>query len=76
MHRPFDVFEEDSRYRSELPSSRVARMYEKLKAKMPGPPMDPPAQLLLCILPVKNCELYGRIQQLLLCIIFRYFFHY
>ncbi|KAK2439910.1 protein argonaute [Trifolium repens] len=59
IHRPFDVFEEDSRYRSESPSSRVARMYEKLKAKMPGPPMDPPAQLLLCILPVKNCELYG-----------------
>ncbi|GAU16404.1 hypothetical protein TSUD_117530 [Trifolium subterraneum] len=59
IHRPFDVFEEDSRYSSESPSSRVARMYEKLKAKMPGPPMDPPAQLLLCIFPVKNCELYG-----------------
>ncbi|XP_003598353.2 protein argonaute 4A [Medicago truncatula] len=57
---PFDIFEEDIRHRNESPFARVARMYEMVKAKLPGPPTHPLAQLLLCILPVsRNCNIYG-----------------
>ncbi|XP_058725902.1 protein argonaute 4A-like [Vicia villosa] len=57
---PFHIFEESERHRSESPSSRVSAMYEIIKSKLPGPPTHPPAQLLLCILPIKkNCEIYG-----------------
>ncbi|CAK8568369.1 unnamed protein product [Lathyrus sativus] len=60
LDSPFHIFEEDERHRNESPSFRVSAMYEIIKAKLPGPPLHPPAQLLLCILPVKKiCEIYG-----------------
>ncbi|WJX30417.1 Protein argonaute 4A, variant 2 [Trifolium repens] len=60
LNPPFDIFEEDGRHRSGSASFRVDKMFDILKAKLPGPPSHPRAQLLLCILPFgKNCEIYG-----------------
>ncbi|XP_057422673.1 protein argonaute 4-like [Lotus japonicus] len=55
LRPPFRVFEEDRCNTREPPVVRVERLYEHVKANLPGPP-----QLLLCILPErKNSELYG-----------------
>jgi eukaryotic translation initiation factor 2C len=47
--------DEDSQARRCTPIERVERMFEKVKANLPGPP-----EFLLCVLPErKNCDIYG-----------------
>ncbi|KAJ4768954.1 Argonaute family protein [Rhynchospora pubera] len=53
--RPFTLVEEDRQWLRAGPVVRVDKMFEKIRAQLPGPP-----QFLLCILPErKNSELYG-----------------
>ncbi|KAF0911750.1 hypothetical protein E2562_011746 [Oryza meyeriana var. granulata] len=55
IERPFTLVDEDSQARRCTPVVRVERMFEKVKANLPGPP-----EFLLCVLPErKNCDLYG-----------------
>ncbi|KAJ0959822.1 hypothetical protein J5N97_000473 [Dioscorea zingiberensis] len=55
INPPFDVFEESIQNRRESALSRVEKMFEYIKSKLPGPP-----QFLLCILPErKNSDIYG-----------------
>ncbi|KAM5551204.1 protein argonaute 4A-like [Rosa sericea] len=55
IDHPFDVFEENIQNRRESALSRVEKMFEYIKSKLPGPP-----QFLLCILPErKNSDIYG-----------------
>lgn len=47
--------DEDNQARRCAPIVRVERMFEKVKANLPGPP-----EFLLCVLPErKNCDIYG-----------------
>jgi eukaryotic translation initiation factor 2C len=49
--------DEDSQSRRCSPVERVEKMFEKVKASLPGPP-----EFLLCLLPErKNCDIYGNI---------------
>ncbi|XP_015696506.1 protein argonaute 16 [Oryza brachyantha] len=55
IERPFTLVDEDSQAKRCSPVVRVERMFEKVKANLPGPP-----EFLLCVLPErKNCDLYG-----------------
>lgn len=55
IERPFALVDEDSQARRCAPVVRVERMFEKVKASLPGPP-----EFLLCVLPErKNCDIYG-----------------
>ncbi|KAG8049565.1 hypothetical protein GUJ93_ZPchr0009g1049 [Zizania palustris] len=55
IERPFTLVDEDSQARRCTPFVRVERMFEKVKANLPGPP-----EFLLCVLPErKNCDIYG-----------------
>ncbi|XP_010521596.1 PREDICTED: protein argonaute 4 isoform X2 [Tarenaya hassleriana] len=52
---PFDVFEENQRFRKAPPMVRVEKMFEEVQSRLPGAP-----QFLLCLLTErKNCEIYG-----------------
>ncbi|VVA99433.1 unnamed protein product [Arabis nemorensis] len=52
---PFNVFQEDPRFKDELASVRVEKMIEHIKSKLPGKP-----QFLLCFLSErKNSNVYG-----------------
>ncbi|KAL6594271.1 hypothetical protein ACP70R_048464 [Stipagrostis hirtigluma subsp. patula] len=55
IERPFTLVDEDIQARRCSPVERVERMFEKVKANLPGPP-----EFLLCVLPErKNCDIYG-----------------
>ncbi|KAI5674501.1 hypothetical protein M9H77_14865 [Catharanthus roseus] len=55
VEQPFDVFEEDQKFRRAPPLVRVEKMFEEVQSKLPGPP-----KFLLCLLPErKNCDIYG-----------------
>ena len=55
IERPFTLVEEDRQWLRAGPIIRVDKMFEKIRAKLPGSP-----QFLLCILPdKKNSEIYG-----------------
>ncbi|XP_062194678.1 protein argonaute 16 [Phragmites australis] len=55
IERPYTLVDEDSQARRYSPVERVERMFEKVKAHLPGPP-----EFLLCVLPDrKNCDIYG-----------------
>ncbi|KAK3132901.1 hypothetical protein QOZ80_6AG0529210 [Eleusine coracana subsp. coracana] len=55
IDRPFTLVDEDHQARRCSPVERVERMFEKIKANLPGPP-----EFLLCVLPErKNCDIYG-----------------
>ncbi|TVU10901.1 hypothetical protein EJB05_44456, partial [Eragrostis curvula] len=55
IDRPFTLVDEDHQARRCSPVERVERMFEKVKANLPGPP-----DFLLCVLPErKNCDIYG-----------------
>ncbi|KAI4991321.1 hypothetical protein ZWY2020_039692 [Hordeum vulgare] len=52
---PYSLVDEDNQARRCAPIVRVERMFEKVKANLPGPP-----EFLLCVLPErKNCDIYG-----------------
>ncbi|ONM53868.1 argonaute6 [Zea mays] len=52
---PHSLVDEDSQSRRCSPVERVEKMFEKVKASLPGPP-----EFLLCLLPErKNCDIYG-----------------
>ncbi|TVU22610.1 hypothetical protein EJB05_32321, partial [Eragrostis curvula] len=53
---PYIIFEErfEIRQPSVMPEKRVDDVLKKLLDKLPGPP-----SFLLCVLPIKNCDLYG-----------------
>ncbi|KAL6130207.1 hypothetical protein ACLB2K_068588 [Fragaria x ananassa] len=52
---PFDVFEESNQNRRESALTRVEKMFEYIKSKLPGPP-----KFLLCMLSErKNSDIYG-----------------
>ncbi|OVA15617.1 Argonaute/Dicer protein [Macleaya cordata] len=52
---PFDVFEESPQSRREPPPVRVEKMFQQIRAKLPGAP-----QFFLCLLPErKSCVIYG-----------------
>ncbi|VAI16753.1 unnamed protein product [Triticum turgidum subsp. durum] len=51
---PYSLVDEDNQARRCAPIVRVERMFEKVKANLPGPP-----EFLLCVLPErKNCDIY------------------
>ncbi|GJN34391.1 hypothetical protein PR202_gb23047 [Eleusine coracana subsp. coracana] len=55
IDRPFTLVDEDHQARRCSPVERVERMFEKIKANLPGLP-----EFLLCVLPErKNCDIYG-----------------
>ncbi|KAK2979039.1 hypothetical protein RJ640_013673 [Escallonia rubra] len=55
IERPHTLIEEESQYRRASPAVRVEKMFEQIRAKLPGSP-----QLLLCVLPErKNSNIYG-----------------
>lgn len=55
IERPFTLIEEDAQSRKSSPVARVEKMFEHIKAKLPGPP-----DFILCVLPErKNSEIYG-----------------
>uniref|UniRef100_A0ACD5XQE4 Uncharacterized protein n=1 Tax=Avena sativa TaxID=4498 RepID=A0ACD5XQE4_AVESA len=55
IERPYSLVDEDSQARRCTPIERVERMFDKVKANLPGPP-----EFLLCVLPErKNCDIYG-----------------
>jgi hypothetical protein len=55
IDRPFTLIEEDPQSRNASPVVRVEKMFELIKAKLPGPP-----EFILCVLPErKNSEIYG-----------------
>ncbi|KAL5716047.1 Protein argonaute 16 [Ranunculus cassubicifolius] len=55
IERPHSLTEEDSQWTKSGPVARVEKMFEKIRAKLPGPPT-----FLLCVLPErKNCDIYG-----------------
>lgn len=55
IERPYTLIEEDSQSRRSSPVERVEKMFELLKAKLPGEPT-----IILCVLPErKNCAIYG-----------------
>ncbi|KAL8514052.1 hypothetical protein ACS0TY_013239 [Phlomoides rotata] len=51
---PFAYFNEDSLSRRASPLDRVNKMYEKITLKLSGPP-----DFILCLLPSRNCDIYG-----------------
>ncbi|PIA62518.1 hypothetical protein AQUCO_00200494v1 [Aquilegia coerulea] len=55
IDNPYSLIEEDSQWRRAGPVVRVEKLFEQVKAKLPGPP-----EFLLCVLPErKNCDIYG-----------------
>ncbi|XP_020102433.1 protein argonaute 16-like [Ananas comosus] len=55
IERPFTLIDEDRQWLRSGPVVRVEKMFEKIKAQLPGPP-----QFLLCVLPErKNSDIYG-----------------
>ena len=60
MESPFDEVIEENRQMSRAPPTvRVEKMFEAIKAKLPGAP-----KFLVCILPErKNCDIYGQSQR-------------
>ncbi|MQM18739.1 hypothetical protein Taro_051734 [Colocasia esculenta] len=53
--RPYTLIDEDPQCRRAGPIVRVEKMFELIKAKLPGPP-----EFLLCVLPErKNSDIYG-----------------
>ncbi|RVW97421.1 Protein argonaute 16 [Vitis vinifera] len=55
IERPHTLIEEDPQSRRASPVARVEKMFEIVRAKLPGPP-----EFLLCVLPEKkNSEIYG-----------------
>ncbi|XP_043688821.1 protein argonaute 16-like [Telopea speciosissima] len=55
IERPYTLIEEDPQWRRAGPVARVEKMFEQIRAKLPGPP-----QFLLCVLPErKNSDIYG-----------------
>ncbi|XP_058081084.1 protein argonaute 16-like [Magnolia sinica] len=55
IERPFTLIDEDPQSRRASPIARVERMFEQIRARLPGPP-----QFLLCVLPErKNSDIYG-----------------
>jgi hypothetical protein len=55
IERPYTLIEEDAQSRNASPVVRVEKMFEHIKAKLPGPP-----EFILCVLPErKNSEIYG-----------------
>lgn len=55
IEEPYDVIEESSMMRRNLPAARVDNMFQQLKERLPAPP-----QFLLCLLSDrKNSEIYG-----------------
>ncbi|KAK4741945.1 hypothetical protein SAY87_025533 [Trapa incisa] len=55
VRQPFNIFEENPRFRRAPPAVRVDKMYEEVLANLPGTP-----NFLLCLLPDrKNSDIYG-----------------
>ncbi|XP_010252577.1 PREDICTED: protein argonaute 16 isoform X2 [Nelumbo nucifera] len=55
IERPFTLIEEDHQWRRAGPITRVEKMFELLRSKLPGPP-----EFLLCVLPERKIsDIYG-----------------
>ncbi|XP_050206927.1 protein argonaute 16 [Mercurialis annua] len=55
IERPYTLIEEDPQSRRSGPLARVEKMFEQIRAKLPGAP-----QFILCVLPErKNSDIYG-----------------
>ncbi|XWS47380.1 hypothetical protein CRYUN_Cryun14cG0147400 [Craigia yunnanensis] len=54
MERPHTLIEEDQQAAQGSPAARVEAMFEHIIAKLPGPP-----DFVLCVLPVRNSDIYG-----------------